>query len=563
MKRNYFIFLLLMCQTVNAQVITQKVTDNAMKGLAFETPFRSLPKYPQPDLQKIFKEDVASSELPERIAVGFDVNIDLQLEKPNYGDKGKAWSVKLEADKSRFLSLFFDDLYLPKGSELYIYNRKNQVVVGPLDYTNTSESRTFQMGLIKGEELTLTLIETPAAFGKSRVHVKTLFYGYKESSEDGGGFGQSVVCNTDENVNCPVGAPFAQQSDAVAMILLNNDQSLRHCSATLLNNACQNLRPNLLTAFHCVDRQTRDGVLTNAERADVGNFGFVFQYKSPICSNANGSLSLTFSGSTILSEWNQTDFILLSLNSRPSPNSGIRYAGWDRSNVNPTSSAGIHHPAGDVMKIAIDGQASTLFTWNNTRQGFSPNLTDGYWEQNFDSGATEGGSSGSALFDQNRRVVGQLRGNQHRTQLGTECTDRRAHYGRLAFSWTGGGTSASRLSDHLSDDPSVMTTNTMGIPSFGLPDEICANTPISYLNFPPNMNLIGGSIVGVNMTGWLAGLEPQSGYNGEGHLEFQFKPNGITCNDPLIVRKDFWVGPPLAPQISFTPFVECYGFTIC
>ena len=456
MKRNYFIFLLLMCQTVNAQVITQKVTDNAMKGLAFETPFRILTKYPQPDLQKILKEDAASPELPERIAVGFDVNIDLQLEKPSYGDKGKAWSVKLEADKSRFLSLFFDDLYLPKGSELYIYNRKNQVVVGPLDYTNTSESRTFQMGLMKGEELTLTLIETPSAFGKSRVHVKTLFYGYKESSEDGGGFGQSAVCNT--NVNCPVGAPFAQQSDAVAMILLNNNQDLRHCSAALLNNACQNLKPNLLTAFHCVDRQTRDGVLTNAERAAVGNFGFVFQYKSPICSNADGNLNLTFSGSTILSEWNQTDFILLSLNSRPSPNSGIRYAGWDRANTNPTNSAGIHHPAGDVMKIAVDNQASTLYTWNNAPQGFSPNLANGYWEQNFDSGTTEGGSSGSALFNQNNRVVGQLRGNQLRNN--DVCNDRRAHYGRLDFSWTGGGTFASRLSDHLSDDPSVMTTNT-------------------------------------------------------------------------------------------------------
>ena len=38
------------------------------------------------------------------------------------------------------------------------------------------------------------------------------------------------------------------------------------------------------------------------------------------------------------------------------------------------------------------------------------------------------------------------------------------------------------------------------------------------------------------------------------------QPFGVTCNDPLIVRKDFWVGLPLTPQVSFIPGVECYGW---
>jgi lysyl endopeptidase len=558
MKRNYhLIFLLLICQTVKAQVVTKRVSEGSMIGTVFDAPFSVLPKFSQPDIQSLLKEDYTSTELPERIGVGFEVNVDLKLQKCSYRDMGKVWALKLEAEKSKFLSIFFDEIYLPEGSELYLYNRQNKIVIGPLNHSNTKDSPTFQTGLVTGEDIVVVLVENPAVLDKSKVHIRTLYYGYKETSDEFS-FGSSASCNDDKNVNCALGSPYIQQSNAVAMIIKNSNTDLRVCSATLLNNACNNLKSNILTAFHCVDTQNdRNGILDDAERAAARNFGFVFQYKSPTCQTSDGGFYLTFSGSNILSGWNQTDFILLELLSKPLLESGITYAGWDRSNTAPTNAAGIHHPAGDVMKIAIDNQPSTTFTWNNSQQGFSPDLVDGYWQQDFDTGATQRGSSGSGLFDQNNRVVGQLRGNQLREL--PDCDDKRAHYGRLGFSWDGGGTQATRLSDFLSDDPSVITTNTISIPSITIPDVLCGNQQMSINNIPPNMMLVGGSIVGANLTSWFQSLAPWSNYVGQGWLELHLKPIGNTCNDPLIIRKTFTVNTE-APHVQFYSNGGCSGW---
>ena len=195
------------------------------------------------------------------------------------------------------------------------------------------------------------------------------------------------------------------------------------------------------------------------------------------------------------------------------------------------------------MKISVDNQVPA-FQNTNISNFTIINAIVPTW----DNGAIQGGSSGAAYFDQNQRVIAQHSGSRR------SCDD------RISFGGTIAGAFINGFNNVLTDDPSVMTTNVMNIPSFGLPNDICANTPINYLNFPSNMTLIGGSIVGVNMTGFFAGLEPQSGYHGQGHLEFHLKPNGITCNDPLIIRKDFGVGLPLTPQVTFMPEVECYGW---
>jgi hypothetical protein len=64
---------------------------------------------------------------------------------------------------------------------------------------------------------------------------------------------------------------------------------------------------------------------------------------------------------------------------------------------------GMHHPGGGIKKICQDTDALTQATFN-----LAPCWKISTWEQ----GVTEGGSSGSPLFDQNHRIVGQLFGGQ-------------------------------------------------------------------------------------------------------------------------------------------------------
>ena len=62
----------------------------------------------------------------------------------------------------------------------------------------------------------------------------------------------------------------------------------------------------------------------------------------------------------------------------------------------------------------------------------------------WDLGTTEPGSSGSPLFDQNHRIIGQLHGGY--AACGNDDSD---WYGRFFTSWTGGGSPTNRLSDWL------------------------------------------------------------------------------------------------------------------
>src|SRR6185295_18357287 len=64
-------------------------------------------------------------------------------------------------------------------------------------------------------------------------------------------------------------------------------------------------------------------------------------------------------------------------------------------------------------------------------------------------GVTEPGSSGSPLYDQNRRYIGQLHGGPSACGAG----DLSDYYGRFSVSWEGGGTVATRAKDWL--DPAA------------------------------------------------------------------------------------------------------------
>ncbi|MEO8277178.1 MAG: hypothetical protein ABI639_13265, partial [Thermoanaerobaculia bacterium] len=73
-------------------------------------------------------------------------------------------------------------------------------------------------------------------------------------------------------------------------------------------------------------------------------------------------------------------------------------------------------------------------------------------------GVTEPGSSGSPLFDSNRRFIGQLHGGASACgQTGDNLSDM---YGRVSVSWTGGGTDSTRLSNWLdAGNTGVMTVD--------------------------------------------------------------------------------------------------------
>ena len=155
---------------------------------------------------------------------------------------------------------------------------------------------------------------------------------------------------------------------------------------------------------------------------------------------------------------------------------------------------GIHHPAVAEKRISFDlDPATTTDVLSATVDNSADYLRIATW----DHGTTEGGSSGSALFNQNGRIVGQLYGGY--AACGNTDSD---WYGRVSSSWEGGGTSSTRLKDWLDPD----NAGTTGIDGINQDDALSiddvtiteGNSGTSQASFTVTLNRISSEVVTVD-----------------------------------------------------------------
>lgn len=269
------------------------------------------------------------------------------------------------------------------------------------------------------------------------MHISKVNFGYKPFGPDFGNIGASANCH--RNVNCPEGNGWDNEKNSVAMIVANG---LAQCTGALIMNTCNTNIPYLLTANHCLSA------------GNVPNWVFQFQTWSTTCDgNVGWREDIQFNGCQLRANSAASDFALLQMNIIPPANSGINYSGWSRQTNGITSTTVLHHPAGDLMKIARDINAPITITASGAD----------CWQLDLDLGRVEGGSSGGPYFNQNHQIIGQ---HYRRPQAGTMpiCNITVTQGGRFDRSWTGGGTNATRLSNWL--DPSgggALTTNTTNV----------------------------------------------------------------------------------------------------
>jgi lysyl endopeptidase len=359
---------------------------------------------------------------------------------------------------------------LPEGTEMYIYNSNGEMITGVISDKENNEKRIWGSSIYKGDEVNIEIKLPTKARGNLSLFLSNLAFGYKNIFVDKvAGFGLSGPCNI--NILCPQGNNWVAERNSVVYIAKSNGDAL--CSGAMLMNTCETNIPYLLTANHCFNPP-------NQPQEDVSQWRILFQAWSSTCTPSQNSTGLLFNGTTLRANWAPSDFCLVQLNQTPAAtplvlaSALINYAGWSRSTTTATNGVSIHHPQGDVMKISTfisPVVRSNNTTWNVGGQTIIPPgtlhwrvqwpTTNGFPTGAPLSGITEPGSSGSPLFDQNQRIVGQLAGGP------SDCSSasiKQDVYGRFDDSWTGGGTNATRLSNWL--DPTgtnAVTTNTTNI----------------------------------------------------------------------------------------------------
>lgn len=337
----------------------------------------------------------------------------------------RLWRLSVESENAHSLNFVLNEYELPIGATLFIYNKDYENVLGSFTAANNKSYGRLATSIIKGNKVTFEYYEPANKIGEGKLNIGKVVHGYRDYSYKTKEYGDSGSCNN--NVNCPESAGWEDQINSAAMMVLGG---FRWCSGAMLNNLNEDGTPYYLTADHCVE---------GLSISQIEEFVFMFNYQSPSCANQDGPTSMTVSGCELKAQAPGSDFCLLELSDIPPPDYNVFLAGWDKSGDQPTRGVGIHHPAGDIKKISFDEDALD---------------TEGsYWRVNdWDDGTTEGGSSGSPIFNAEQRIVGQLYGG-----LAACENDEYDIYGKIDVSWGNAAQPATSLQPWL--DPNNTGTD--------------------------------------------------------------------------------------------------------
>ncbi len=350
----------------------------------------------------------------------------------------RIWHLVIQGSSALSLNLLYKQFMLPENSTFFIYNSEMTQILGAFTSLNnkgTNESiGKFATGLILDNEIILEYHEPRDVIGEGVIEIDWIVQGYRYINI--ANFGDSGDCQV--NVNCsPEGDDWQVEKNSVALILVNG---FRWCTGSLINNTLQNGTPYFLSANHCLDGWALTDTLDAINNPDASYWQFYWNYESDSCANGIDFLPPSTTGATVVANNSSSDFVLFELIENPldlKPQPDLFFNGWDRQQPE-RGGVGIHHPSGDIKKISthdtIPGSSGNFWSlfWVETENGYS---------------VTEGGSSGSPLYNSNHRVIGQLQGGSFINC--SEPSEDLGRYGKFNVSWNNSTIPKRRLKDWL------------------------------------------------------------------------------------------------------------------
>lgn len=399
-----------------------------------------------PNLQQIFDEDIQRDKKGEFYRIGVSMatfttpeNAGIWTTLPS-GDR--VWQLKIKSPGAEALSLLFQKFKIYGNTVVTVFDLNGKLLHHSLTSKDVLDHGQQNMALCFGDEMILQIRE-PKNTKPSEIELTEVMYGYRST-------GNSITPKINEsdncqiNVNCSEGNEWKDERNGVARILVKEGMNQGWCTGSLVNNTAQNCKPYFLTALHC-------GV--NSSTSDFNQWKFFFKYEATGCANPTsqgtlGGASTTFTGCLKKATSNDgggdsgSDFLLVQIGSASneattitklkSPAIQAYWNGWDANNTVVNKGVGIHHPSGDIKKIST-------YSSNLVTSGWNTNGLSSHWRLTWAAttnghGVTEGGSSGSPLFNYNAgnsRIIGTLTGGSSYCNA-TSSPDL---YGKMSYHW--------------------------------------------------------------------------------------------------------------------------------
>ncbi len=339
------------------------------------------------------------------------------------------WTLRVVSRGAENLNFGFLQYNLPPGASLHIASTDGRQEIRPFTANDNKDHGQLWTPVLGTDDATIELIVGHAERDKVELMLGSINVGYRPFGERPAAdiASRDGACNVD--VVCPEGDDWRDEISSVGVISTGGST---FCTGFMVNNVEQDRTPFFMTAFHC-------GVRSGDAPSLVVYWNFQNSTCRPPGSGASGGpgdgvLDEFNTGSTLLAEGAASDFTLVELDQSPPESSEVAFSGWDNRFYEPLGVVGIHHPSTDEKRISFEFDQTTSVIGLTSSPEVPVNDSTHVKVPDWDVGTTEGGSSGSPLYDLNtKRVIGQLHG-------GTASCSSQTYdaYGRIARSWDNG-----------------------------------------------------------------------------------------------------------------------------
>ncbi|MDP7030408.1 MAG: proprotein convertase P-domain-containing protein [Phycisphaerales bacterium] len=335
------------------------------------------------------------------------------------------WRLRITSPLAVSMNLGFERWVLPHSAEMTVSTPDGRHSIRPFTSDDNKHHGELWTPPVPGDDLLISIAVHPKerSLVENQVTLTSINVGYR-GFYDMIEYNRSGSCNYD--VTCPETVGWEDEIPCVAAI--STGGSL-FCTGFMVNNIRNDRDPLFMTADHC-----GVGAGNAASLVTYWNYENDPAVNCPGAGNETAPLDQFLTGSDFLASGSASDYTIVRLNNSPQDDWEISYCGWDAGPQASEWSVAIHHPNVDAKRWSIDYDPSEIY-------GYGSPGDDHIRIIDWDLGTTEPGSSGSPLFDQNHRVIGQLHGGY--AACGNDSED---WYGRLYTSWNAG------LSDHLDPD---------------------------------------------------------------------------------------------------------------